>query len=396
MPHLRTRYALAKLKKKLKFARVVAIQGPRQCGKSILATRLLEGDGLQPEVVRFDDSRIRLFARNNPDLFLLEHQKAHPLILDEAQKAPEIFDAIKLRVDQNLAPGQYLLLGSTEFSTLFKVREALTGRMSRLRLHPLSLAEAHRLKQHPGDLASGLLHSKPRLSLAKVLQGLEHGGMPGVFAVRDAEERLSLLDDWVQLTCTRDVHQIPKMRLDSEIARAVLEQVAQNHDPELAPISRELGESPKVVAKYLRAFEELYVIERLKPHTMGTGKDRFYLCDVGIAGFLGASRERKLETWLLQEFLIKKDLLTIPSRMAIHHYRNPKGSRIPFVIHMKESNQYHLIKPLYAEKADLRDVKLLESLGAKIGASASLTLLLADPAFRKLGAADVHSWSAVV
>jgi predicted AAA+ superfamily ATPase len=99
-----------------------------------------------------------------------------PLVIDEAKKVPEIFDAVKLRVDQDSQPGQYLLLGSTEFSHLFKIRESLTGRLSRLRLHPLCAAEAHQLKQTKGDLGGGFFYSHPRLSLGDVLSSMEREG----------------------------------------------------------------------------------------------------------------------------------------------------------------------------------------------------------------------------
>ncbi len=375
---------------------MVAIQGPRQCGKSVLATRLLEGQVENPQVVRLDDARVRQFARDNPDLFLIEHAKARPLVLDEAQKAPGIFDAIKLRVDLNPEPGQYLLLGSTEFSTLFKVRESLTGRMSRLRLHPLSVAEAHRLKLAPGDLVTGLFFSKPRVSIEKIVQAFDHGGMPGIFAVRDPEERMGLLEDWVQLTCSRDIHQIPGLRLDSELARAVLDQVAQGEEPELAPVARAVGESPKVVSKYLKAFEELFVLERLRPHPAGTGKDRYYLCDVGIASFLGADRQRRLETWFLQEMLIKRDLQLAPSKMKFSYFRNARGSRIPLVLEDQNKSITSAFRPIYGERADLRDAKLLESFCSKVGGSCHGYILLADPAIRRLGTVEVHSWASVV
>lgn len=396
MPHVKKRYAIGKLKKKLSFARVVAIQGPRQCGKSVLATRLL-GEALpRPVVVRFDDLRVRRFAQENPDLFLLENRDARPLIIDEAQKVPEIFDAIKLRVDEDVSPGRYLILGSTEFSTLFRVRESLTGRLSRLCLHPLCLAESHQLPQKKSDLAGGFLSLKPRLTLTDVLKGFEQGGMPGIFTVRSEEERDALFEDWVQLTCTRDVLQIPRLRINPDMARAVLESIATAKAPELAEISKAVGATPKVVEKILKALKELFVIEALRPHATSTGKERYYLCDAGIARFLGADRQRVLETWILQEFLVKKDLLPLPSKVRLTHYRNPKGSRIPFIIEDVVHGATYAVRPLYAEKADLRDIKILESFCKRVGGKTESFLLLADPAIRSLGGAKVMSWTSVV
>ena len=52
---------------------------------------------------------------------------------------PEIFNAVKFQVDQKRVPGSYLLLGSTEFSKLARIRESLTGRLGRIRALPAHL-----------------------------------------------------------------------------------------------------------------------------------------------------------------------------------------------------------------------------------------------------------------
>jgi len=190
--------------------------------------------------------------------------------------------------------------------------------------------------------------------------------------------------------------QIPRIRINPDLARAVLEAVATNASPELAEISKAVGATPKVVARVLRAFEELFVLEALSPHPSSTGKERYYLCDAGIARFLGASRERVLETWILQEFLVKRDLLPIPSKVRLTHYRNPKGSRIPFIIEDASSGTTYAVRPLYSEKADLRDIKILESFCGRVGEKSQAFLLLADPAIRSLGNPRVLSWTSVV
>ena len=58
------------------------------------------------------------------------HENAVPLVIDEAQKVPKIFDAVKFVVDPSNRPGQFLLLGSTEFSKKTLIRESHTGRIS--------------------------------------------------------------------------------------------------------------------------------------------------------------------------------------------------------------------------------------------------------------------------
>jgi len=64
-------------------------------------------------------------------------------MIDEVQKAPNLFDAIKLRVDKKRIPGSYFLTGSSSFSSKIGIHESLTGRIAISHLHPLSLAELH-------------------------------------------------------------------------------------------------------------------------------------------------------------------------------------------------------------------------------------------------------------
>ncbi|MBI4406127.1 MAG: ATP-binding protein [Deltaproteobacteria bacterium] len=90
----------------------------------------------------------------------------------------------------------FILLGSTEFSKMTLIRESLTGRMSRLRLFPLNLAEVSSLKANSSRSAI-FANEKTRISRRELMRYLERGGMPGMFAIRDESERIALLEDWL-------------------------------------------------------------------------------------------------------------------------------------------------------------------------------------------------------
>ena len=111
MPHPRDRLILAKLKKRLTFFPVVAMQGARQTGKSFLARQLAPKALPKAQYVTFDDRDKRSAAEAHPASFLKEHLDAMPLILDEAQKVPDIFDAVKSEVDEERRPGRFPLPG---------------------------------------------------------------------------------------------------------------------------------------------------------------------------------------------------------------------------------------------------------------------------------------------
>lgn len=118
---------------------VVAITGPRQSGKTTLAKTAFP----QKRYVSLDDKNMREIARSEPGDFL----KAFPdgAIIDEVQKVPELFDAIKLAVDSGeYSPGKYILTGSSQFRLKENITDSLAGRIGLIKLLPFSIEELKR------------------------------------------------------------------------------------------------------------------------------------------------------------------------------------------------------------------------------------------------------------
>ena len=118
--------------------RAMAVCGPRQVGKTWLLKRLAAKLGGY-ETVSLDDEALLVQARNDPKLFLDLHPA--PLVIDEIQSAPELFSALKMRLDASYARGQYLMTGSQQFKMMKGAKESLAGRVGILRLAGLSKAE---------------------------------------------------------------------------------------------------------------------------------------------------------------------------------------------------------------------------------------------------------------
>ena len=128
---------------------VVLVHGPRQCGKTTFAQSVFPSDGgcagspgaanAAYWYVSFDDDVARAGAQSDPMGFVADLPER--VILDEVQRVPEIFSALKLAVDRRRTPGRFLLTGSTNVLLVPTLADSLAGRMQIVQLHPLSQVE---------------------------------------------------------------------------------------------------------------------------------------------------------------------------------------------------------------------------------------------------------------
>lgn len=125
---------------------IIAITGPRQSGKTTLVRFAFPNK----KFISFDDKSMRELASSNPGDFL----KAFPdgVIIDEAQKVPDIFDAIKLIVDQEeYTPGKYILTGSSQLRLRENITDSLAGRVGLLKLLPFTIEELKNANELSAD-----------------------------------------------------------------------------------------------------------------------------------------------------------------------------------------------------------------------------------------------------
>lgn len=347
----------------MKFSPVIAFQGARQTGKSVLVRDIFAKSLKTATYISFDSRTTADFAEHNPDSFLSTYSDSHPLIIDEAQKAPAIFDAVKLSVDEDRRPGRYLLLGSTEFSYLTRVRESLTGRMGRIRLYPLTLAETHNLSLRHFKINS-LFSDPPRITRAEFVRHLDLGGMPGLFNIRDNAERSRQWNDWLGLTCERDALQIQGVKIDPRLCFAILGQIARLEEPTAGHIAKSLLRDLRKVKTHLDVLETLFVVQKLNPYSGGTGKPIYTLLDVALANNLGASLHKRLITLIrieLDALLAYHDI----AFTTLSYFRARAGGVIHFII--EGPKEIVLIKILSKESLDLREIEILKSFQVKAG-----------------------------
>lgn len=130
-----TRHAEETIRKMAKQFGAVLVTGPRQVGKTTMLANLLENINH----VTMDDAILRTSAAENQNTFLKDFPP--PLFIDEIQKAPNLFEQIKISLDSTHKKGQFFLSGSQQFKMMKHISESLSGRIGILNLQSLSLRE---------------------------------------------------------------------------------------------------------------------------------------------------------------------------------------------------------------------------------------------------------------
>lgn len=279
MPHQRPRFLVHYLQRQAALWPVVGVLGARQVGKTTLISRLL---GIQ-NLVSLDDLESREEAQNSPKTFLAKLPS--PVVIDEVQKAPHLFDAIKFRVDHKRIPGSYFLTGSSSFSSKIGIRESLTGRIAISHLHPLSLAELHAAPFRAIKKISNPLE-KTRFQVDPIAQSLVTGGMPIPAFLRDSEQRRSYWTAWLDTTINRDLARLFKRGYDPDLAYSLLNKMGKVLSEGELPSFRHFQQSAQKIRTYFSAMEEIFILRKFSCHELGIGKTAWLPFDSGLSAHL--------------------------------------------------------------------------------------------------------------
>lgn len=279
MPHLRHRHILATLEKIMTFSPSVALMGMRQVGKTTLLRLLAK------TYETFDDANFSARFDRNRDAIMTH--STFPLALDEIQKHPPVFDALKLFIDRKKIPGRYLVSGSVRFASRTGIRESLTGRITSIEIFPLTIAECHSkplnplidliLNNSPPEKILAILTKKSWATDATMSAFMNLGGMPGICFKRDSTARRDAFDAHIDTLLGRDLHLIRKFSFGTNKLRALLVEIAKRQgEPEnMSLYAKLVGVSVPTAKSVVNAFEGLFLIRRY-------GKT-LYLEDPGLA-----------------------------------------------------------------------------------------------------------------
>ncbi len=325
---------------------VIMVNGARQTGKSTLAKSLLNEKQIN-RYVTLDDATTLAAAKHDPEGFISGLGEA--AAIDEIQRAPELFLAIKADVDRNRTPGRYLLTGSANVLLLPRLSESLVGRMEIFTLLPLSQGEFSGIKECFIDMVFSnkipivTCPAYPEISLIDLAL---RGGYPEAATRSTESRRLAWFSSYITTILQRDVRDLANIegltampRLLSILATRATALV------NYAELSRTAGLPQSTLKRYMTLFETIFLIEHLPAWHSNLGKrlvktSKLVLNDSGLlASLLEINADRLVNSRLcgalIENFVImelKKQIAWSSINPAMLHYRTQTGQEVDVVL----------------------------------------------------------------
>ena len=283
---------------------VIAVIGPRQSGKTTLVRKTFAGK----EYVNLESPETRLFAQNDPKSFL-ENRKSG-LIIDEAQRVPDIFSYIQLIVDEGSPAGSFILTGSQNFLMQENISQTLAGRVAILTLLPFSLEEIGGI-----DRSNNFTHY------------LFKGFYPPIY-----DRKISPNDWYPNYTHTyleRDVRQIKNITdLNSFTLFVKLCAGRIGQLLNLSSLAADAGISVNTAKSWLSVLEASFIVFRLEPHHQNFNKrlvkmPKLYFYDTGLAcSLLKLDNPDQLNTHFMLGPLFENLIISELVKYKLNHVRN--------------------------------------------------------------------------
>lgn len=377
-----SRHLVSRLTEALEDTPVVFIQGPRQSGKTTLATALPPSFA-HAAYRTFDDSAALAAAEYDPAGFIAELPDFS--VLDEVQRVPSIFLAIKRSVDKDRRPGRFLLTGSANALLLPQIADALAGRMEVLPLWPFSQGEIEGRFEgfidrcFSDDFPSGVFHGS---DWSMLVPRLVSGGYPEALARKTHRRRSAWFSSYTTTVLERDVRDIANIQGLRELPRLLKFIAARAMNLlNITSLARDAGNMPlTTMQRYWAMLEKVFLVQTLPAWsgnlTLRLSKSpKVLLNDTGLlCHLLGLSADRLLADELmngavLENFvameLIKQSAWSL-TQPQIFHYRTQQQQEVDLVL---EDNRGRLVGIEVKKSASpsSQDFKGLRHLAAATG-----------------------------
>ena len=364
--------------------KAVMVTGARQVGKSTMLKHLAQDTGRV--YVSMDDADTRELANGDPKLFFQMYQP--PVLIDEIQKAPALFEQIKILCDESDERGRFWLTGSQSKKLMKQAGDSLAGRIGILKMYSLSEKE---LEGRPNDIPedyslSSLIQrsrSHPENNILDVYTRIWEGGMPDMISM-DAELRREYWNSYIDAYLIRDAVDDNGIQ-DTEGFRRLLRACAA-FSGELVnynDLGNAAGVSGATAKEWVKVLQTMGIIFLLEPYFNNELKrmiktPKLYFCDTGLCAFLsswtsrdtlmnGAASGHYLENYVAAEML--RNSSYGEKKVNLNFYRDTNQKEIDLVMEMDgQLHPFEIKRAASPDKKAVRTFSLLEKSGKIIGA----------------------------
>lgn len=357
------------------FFKAVLVTGARQVGKTTMLKHLAQGQNRT--YVTMDNTMARILAQTDPVLFFQTYKP--PIIIDEIQKAPELFEQIKIMCDETEERGLFWLTGSRQYGMMKNVRDTLSGRIGILELYSLSADEAageaftDRL-----DFSLDCLRERQKAAekndIVRVFEYIWRGGMPEILRA-DAEQRQEYFNSYIETYLMRDVAEEGRItdtvrfrKFLNACAALTAEQINYKTLADAAEISQPTAK------EWLRLLQGLGIVYLLQPFSNNelkrlTKTPKLYFCDTGLCAYLsmwltrdtlmnGAASGHYFENYVVMELL--KNYSYSRDKANLTYYRDSNAKEIDVIV--EENGRVHPLEIKKSANPDRREVRKYELL----------------------------------
>lgn len=365
-----TRELERKFLKMNSFFKAILVTGARQVGKTTMLKHLAEGTNRT--YVSLDNAMARDLAQSDPVLFFQTYKP--PILIDEVQKAPELFEQIKIICDETDEKGLIWLTGSQQYGMMKKVRETLAGRIGILELYSFSQREKNGLVfEDELDFSLETLQARqrrvPKNDVAKVFEHIWEGGMPQVWCVDD-ELRGEYFNSYIDTYLMRDVAEAGGITDTVRFRKFLLGCAALvSEQVNYATLAESADITQPTAKEWLRILEGLHIIYLLQPYSNNalkrlTKAPKLYFCDTGLCAYLsmwltpdvlqrGAASGHFYENYVVMELV--KNYAYSKNKANITYYRDANAKEID--VFVEENNVIHPLEIKKSASPDKREVK---------------------------------------
>ena len=247
-----------------------------------------------------DDQATREAAMHDPTGFVADLPR--PAFIDEIHRVPDLLLALKKAVDEDTAPGRFVITGSANVLESKRIQDALPGRIDRIDMWPLAQSEIH--GGHVNVVDELFAGRAPRVTGAPVgraafAEVVSEGGYPQARARPPGRRRERWFANYVSATLARDLLELADVRRLDDVERLLRLLATQSANLlSYRKIGTRLDMHHGTVQAYVALLEQMFLVKRLPAWRPGLGAreattPKLYVCDSGLlAHLLGAGIER--------------------------------------------------------------------------------------------------------